>query len=167
MSATWSRFIALVAVCLLIPVTTRASDDSVIAAKELPKIFENGTITISGYGGTPGDRSTFKIELDANGNLSEQLGRKKLEVPIRKVKLSPEKTQQFYEAMVKAVTETDPKILNGGVCDGSYVSVTIKSNAVERHQRYNKVDSLPLISPHFKVIYDTVKNQTSNDDEPR
>ena len=69
--------------------------------------------------------------------------------------LTKEQTQEFYEAMVKIVSETDPNRTRGGVQEGWEIIATIIPDGRKQERTYSNFGSI-AISPEFRAIRDLI-----------
>lgn len=124
-----------------------------------PASFKEGSLHLSGFGGTPGDRSSFTVELLPDGTLHVVTKRFRQTRADRKVQLTEKRTKEFYEAMVKIVSETDLEKRGGGAMDGWYVTATIKLEEGEKKLGYSGFLDVEDISREFRIISDLIKKE--------
>jgi predicted TIM-barrel fold metal-dependent hydrolase len=118
--------------------------------KGVPEISEDWNILLEGFGGTPHDRTWFRLALAADGTMHAANSRRNSYRPLFHGKLTGDEMKRFYNATSKILTGSGRP--HGRTEDGWRWSMDISSNASTASARYDGHASLPAANPAFEEL---------------
>ena len=118
--------------------------------KGVPEISEDWKILVEGFGGTPQDRTWFRLAMAADGTMHAANSRRDSYRPLFHGELTADETRRFYSATSKILAGPDKS--HGWSEDGWKWSLEISSKKQASSAHYDGHGSLPAAHPAFDEL---------------
>jgi hypothetical protein len=155
MRRTRIREIALTALAVSFFALTASSDEQDQPAGRklsVPDISEKWSIRFEGYGGTPQDRSKFRVTLSAAGTMHVGKSRRGSYHNAFEGRLSDDERRKFFMQTQKIVKGYQPKKSRGRTEDGWNWTVEISSKDSSAAASYREHSTLTAGDPGFEEL---------------
>jgi predicted TIM-barrel fold metal-dependent hydrolase len=116
----------------------------------VPDLSEEWNILVEGYGGTPGDRTWFRLAAAADGSMHAANSRSTRYRPLFHGELTRDETERVYDATSKILTGSSRS--HGRSEDGWNWSLEISSSRSTMNARYDGHASLEAANPAFNEL---------------